>query len=460
MVLICVSLSPFFAISSTQAASVENPKWHQWLQNNAQPIEKIESDKGDTYKDLNFLKKVLENKQIVFLGESSHGAAQFSTSKVRLVKYLHEKLGYNVLAFESGLGELFAVDAQINQQSSTQSLKDSMYPIWQTKEVLPLFEYIKQKSNSRQPLQLAGIDMQPVGSYGKFLESWFQKIDPKMGEKAKQTEEKFSASLLQSDTEAFQKDQQKMIEAYQELYDFTQKQVRALAGLYSNSSNMVKVTQYVLQDRIHSVKDVVPHYVSYNHYVQEKDGTHATKAYDQYNIARDQAMAKHMVWLTEELYPKQKIIVWAHNLHIRKANTKTVNPNRSPIVTLGQLLPAKIKEQSYVLGLYMNSGTSNKNDRTPLPVRHRHPKGTIESIFGKAGYKNFFIDLAQPYRLFDLAHLSRSLDFIRPSREETAWMFTKRAVLDWGGWEEQLVLREQYDGVLFLDQVNLPEYIE
>jgi erythromycin esterase len=443
MLIIIMVISPLLFRSKVQAESLENPKWHQWIKENAKPIESIRPEVGDVYRDLRFFEPLLKNKRILFLGESSHGAAQFNSSKVRLIKYLHEKLGYQVLAFESGLGELFALNTQIPKQPPEQSMRKGLFEIWQTKEVLSLFEYIKKRSTTDKPIQLAGMDMQPVGSYGTFLKEWFQKVDPQMGYLAKQTEDIFAMSLHQSDRKNFQQEQKQMIRNYQKLYQFTKKHEKKLSENYPDSNQITQVTQYVLQDRIHSIAKVIPHYVSYNFYLQSGKESKATEAYNRYNIARDQVMAKHMVWITKKLYPKQKIIVWAHNLHIRKTNTKTENPKRSSIVNLGQLLPAKIKKQSYVLGLYMNRGVSALNDRKAQVVRFPHPKGRVESILGKTGYPNFFIDLSQAKK-----------------QEETSWMFTQRAILDWGAWEEHLVFKEQYDGILFIDQVNLPQYID
>ncbi|MCH5585651.1 erythromycin esterase family protein [Shimazuella sp. AN120528] len=442
MMVICLSLTPLLAIFQAQAENPENPKWQKWLKMNSHPIEKTRPEVGDYYRDLRFLDQVLKNKRIVFLGESSHGAAEFNSTKVRLVQYLHEKQGYQVLAFESGLGELFAVDAQIDKQAAVQSMKDGLFDIWQTKEGLPLFEYIKKNSTTQNRLQLAGMDMQPVGSYGTFLSNWFQKIDPQMGKLAKRTEERFAESLQQSDIEAFHHDQQKMIGAYQTLYQFTKRHEKKLSQIYPNSPNLLKGTQYVLQDRIHSVTKVMPFYVSYNNYLQAGNKPLANKAFDDYYVARDQAMSKNLVWLTETLYPNQKIIVWAHNLHIRKNNPQTQNPNRRSVNSLDHLLPAKIRQQSYIIGLYMNRGVSALNDRKPLKVQYPHPIGTVESILSKAGYPNLFVDLSRAKK-----------------REETSWMYTKRGILDWGGWDEQLVPKDQYDGILFIDQVHMPHYL-
>lgn len=441
MIIFC-ALSPFFALSPVRAKNTENTKWQQWLKINKHPIEKIRPEVGDIYRDLRFFDQILKNKRIVFIGESSHGAAEFNSSKVRLIKYLHEQQGYQVLAFESGLGELFAVDAQIGKQSAVKSMKDGLFDIWQTKEGLSLFEYIKKQNTTKNRLQLAGIDMQPVGSYGTFLGNWFQHIDPNIGKLAKRTEERFAGSLQQSNLGEFYHDQQKMIQTYQTLYEFTKKYETELSNFYPSSPNLLKITQYVLQDRIYSVTKVIPYYVSYNFYLQAGNKALADQAFDEYYVARDKAMAKNLVWITEKLYPKQKVIVWAHNLHVRKNNPQTHNPNRRAVDSLGHLLPPNIREQSYVIGLYMNRGVSALNDRKPQKVQYPHPPGTVESILSKTNYPNLFVDLSQAKK-----------------REETSWMYTKRGILDWGAWQEQLIPKDQYDGILFIDQVSMPHYL-
>ena len=74
-----------------------------WVRAHARPIRSLTDPTDD--RDLEFLAPLLAGRRIVQLGESSHGAAEFDEVKVRLVHFLHERLGYDVLAFESPLVE-------------------------------------------------------------------------------------------------------------------------------------------------------------------------------------------------------------------------------------------------------------------------------------------------------------------------------------------------------------------
>ena len=52
-------------------------------------------------------------------------------------------MGYNVLAFESGMGNAMNAQGQIDKQTAQQTMQDAIFGVWWSKETLPLFEYAK-----------------------------------------------------------------------------------------------------------------------------------------------------------------------------------------------------------------------------------------------------------------------------------------------------------------------------
>ena len=94
--------------------------------------------------DLNFLKEVLKDKRIVLLGEQTHGDGATFEAKVRLIKFLHQQLGFEVLAFESGLYDNYAMYQHVTETNYESSpLKESVFRIWSdAHEFEPLLRYI------------------------------------------------------------------------------------------------------------------------------------------------------------------------------------------------------------------------------------------------------------------------------------------------------------------------------
>ena len=99
-------------IASASGLSAPTPDEQAWLAENHRPIRSISFD-GD-FSDIEFLAQELEGKRIVQLGESSHGTAEFSAVKVRVIKYLHEQLAYNVIAFESSIAGCHIQDQDLD----------------------------------------------------------------------------------------------------------------------------------------------------------------------------------------------------------------------------------------------------------------------------------------------------------------------------------------------------------
>jgi erythromycin esterase len=72
-----------------------------WLGDHALRLESIDPGHVD-FSDLEGLKPILPGVQVVMLGEPSHGDGTTFSAKIRLIKFLHQEMGFDVLAFESG----------------------------------------------------------------------------------------------------------------------------------------------------------------------------------------------------------------------------------------------------------------------------------------------------------------------------------------------------------------------
>lgn len=116
--------------------------------------------------DFSFLKEELKNTQVVMLGEISHFDGNVFEMKTKIVKYLHQELGYNTIAFESGVYDVWKAQKSINNNENTKlAFENSLFPIWAKKNEFQSFIefYDQNKSN----LKLFGFDTQITGKYGE-----------------------------------------------------------------------------------------------------------------------------------------------------------------------------------------------------------------------------------------------------------------------------------------------------
>lgn len=108
----------------------EDPtEWTDWLLSNGHALTSISSL---TFTDLQFLKPILGERRIVQLGESGHGVAEFNRAKVRLIQFLHQEAGFDVIAFESDLWACFRADGLAKSLSALDFMFSCPYGVWAT----------------------------------------------------------------------------------------------------------------------------------------------------------------------------------------------------------------------------------------------------------------------------------------------------------------------------------------
>ncbi|MFJ7733191.1 erythromycin esterase family protein [Lysinibacillus sp. NPDC097231] len=414
--------------------------WKKWTNDHAYSLtsiqpeaigqQKIPSNKFD---DLEMLKPLLYDKRIVFLGESSHGAAEFNLVKTRLIQFLHQEMGYNVLAFESGMGNAMNAQGQIDKQSAQQTMKDAIFGVWWTKETLPLFEYTKKTQNTDKPLTLAGFDIQLQGAFTNG--DWLQ--NSSLAKQLSEVEEQLFDWSNGKDLKGYQKVKPNIIEVYKQVKSQVQLKEKELKAAFPSEPHIIKLMERTLADRIRLVDEYVELSIQTNIDIEQYNFDSYIKSLEW----RDQAMMENLLWLAEEIYPTEKFIVWAHNDHIRKAQSEVMGSPYA-VKMMGECLPDSYKKYSYVLGLHMASGETASNIREPMTVLPPI-KGSIEDILSST---------KKPYTFIDLRN--------RQNERGNSWMFEPRLSYRWGTMEESFVPRDQYDGILLIDRVKKPNYIQ
>ena len=79
-----------------------------WLERHATPLHTLDFA-ADELSDLEPFARAIGEARIVMLGEQTHGDGTGFLAKARFARFLHECMGFDVLAFESGLYHMHKV---------------------------------------------------------------------------------------------------------------------------------------------------------------------------------------------------------------------------------------------------------------------------------------------------------------------------------------------------------------
>ena len=136
----------------------------------AQNYKSVQQIKIDVHSIEKKLKAGIGNKRVVLLGEPTHGEGNVFEYKTEICKFLHDSLGFNVIAFESGIFDLYQASNEIKADSTgnvRQYLDNAIFSIWtQSKQFQPFIRWYEiQKGNTR----LLGFECQFSGVYSDDL---------------------------------------------------------------------------------------------------------------------------------------------------------------------------------------------------------------------------------------------------------------------------------------------------
>ncbi len=401
--------------------------WKSYALTQGQALKSIDPDAADV-SDLSFLGPVLQDRRIVALGERGHGVAEFSQAKIRLVKYLHEQLGYDVLAFESSLLSCYMGDESMSELDPTNIMRNSVFSVWSTADVAKLFAYIQSTRRTPHPLTLAGFDIQvgteyEVASRPAIFRDLVATVDPGYAQQVYDMDAAFTRNFHRK--------------------DWIRANAAAFKPKYDALANFLDVHMSELQ-QTNADRPLFPMAVRQAAwgmiaYLDQLYASATNREATAYNL-RDAAMAINLGVLADRMYPGKKIIVWAHNAHVQR-DRSAVRGDKLRWTNMGHWLAQRYGGSLYTIGLFMYQGMAAHNDRklytiTPAPGR------SMEALAHSTGADYVFLDLAHP-----------------APGDGAAWMSQPFTVRDWGNVPLTLVPRDQYDGVLMIDTVHPPQYL-
>lgn len=342
--------------------------------------------------DLEWLKKSIGDSRVVMLGEQDHGDAPTFKMKARIVKYLHEEMGFDIIAFESdfyNMQKVYEKDS-LNYKSAAQWI----FPIWTLcKECQPALEYIEETYKTDTPLFLTGVDVfrsniEFLDDFTNFLNEnkiHFEGKDHFLGILEELLKMKQNSKISESDQEFFFEKLEIISQQYQK-DDLWGQELKDLRGHAQTSwfTNLKKLS-------------------------------YKTNPYTH----RDVQMADNLVWLAKKRFPDRKIIVWAASAHISKM---ALSKNH----TLGKEASKILGEDLYSLGFTSYKGSTGRIHMDNYSVKEPSKNSFEQWIYPK-GFEYGFVD----FRGFT-------------GKDKT---FTMKG---WNHYNVRLKWTQAYDGIIYI----------
>lgn len=354
-----------------------------WLQKNTIPISTTDQYSNNT-NEYEPLKKILQGKDIVLLGEEDHVFATTFESKTKLIKFLHDEMGFTVLAFEYDLYSLANGYNKAVNENNPEVLKNYLYPFWsQVKSTETLFPYIIKAAKTNAPLKIVGFDCQTLNQF-PLIDSIETYLSLKRSvilkynyyQKCKEIFKKAYADAANYQYKL--KDAEKLV-----LFNVID-DILSEMELDRNKTTQSKIIQQSLLNFKNNVSNLWfdrPSNYAMTGQPAPSDTVYGFVADRQsmgsYN-RRDKLMAENIKWIKEVLYPNEKIIIWAasehtiYNRHLAEFHNLLVDSsfifnnrfkNNKSWETMGTHLKKYYGQKVYNLGFTTLTGQVNY-DRT------------------------------------------------------------------------------------------------
>lgn len=340
-------------------------------QNSKDTIYNIDNNKKDRY---HFLDELVKNKKVISLGEISHQDGTTFIHKTELIKYLHEKHGFNIVAFESAFDQIEITNLYNHNYNNIDTLKSQLFSHWKNvEETKLLFDYMKKEN-----MVLTGFDSQHYKNNCNISDSIvkyfsFNKTNPYYTSNFIIT-----LNVLLNN---FGKSHKMISDENKKSF------INTLDNLIRNSSEFINksiISDFWVQE-LYSIKGNALSSWSIPNYMLG------------FNI-RDEYMAKNLLWLINTKYSNQKIIIWAHSVHVCRNRYKISTPKEKSFTAekyLGDYLYESLNDEIYSIS-FINNKLNNKSKRTNSSLENKlgliHEFAYTETLSNKKLIVNAFYE--------------------------------------------------------------------
>ncbi|GGQ31176.1 erythromycin esterase family protein [Streptosporangium pseudovulgare] len=377
-------------------ASSQPGPFADWLRDHAAPLTHL--DPEAPLDDLEPLRELIGAARVVAIGENSHFITEFAHLRQRILRFLAERCGFTVLAFEYGFSEGFPLDAWAQGQGADDDLPAQLATAIPVGVEEPLRWMRRHNATAARPMRFAGIDIPAAG--GSLLPAlapvagYLRDIDPEtlpILQEAMRIAGSFAGASAASAAPAWTRlpvaEQDALSAALTRLII----RFRSLEPLYVSRGDRhdYDVALRRLEAACHA-----------DYGFRAMAGLYAGDGLTADTSARDAYMAGSLLWHLERLGPGARIVLAAHNAHIQK--TPVSFDGRLTGLPMGQHLHHALGGDYVALALTSTAGHTadmrpDENARFGFAIEDtalQPPEpGSIEAAFADAGLGLSIADL-------------------------------------------------------------------
>jgi len=363
-----------------------------WIASRVHPIRTINPTDED-FTDLEPLGRAIDQASVVQLGEPSHGAGSCFAAKARIVRYLHQRHGFDVLIWESGMYDVALAQAGMRGgDDGVTAAKRGIFTLWSmAAEVKPLFDYIKSTQQGIFPVEMAGFDLQVTadGSMDQFA-GYLRAFMGSLSDASLRDRATGIANAALAARESLQSSKFDSQSAFDTLTDAAQK----LTDLIENNRSAFAQTHGALE--LAFARRVIGNMQSDAALRREFAKDPVTTAARE--SMRDSVNAVNLRWLLEERFAGRKAIVWAHDVHVMNAyydkDFRGVHHNyqQGDMKPTGTFIADWLGDAVYTLGMTTFEGEDGFAVGGPAKPIPAAPEDSLELELHRLGHPYLFLD--------------------------------------------------------------------
>ncbi len=373
--------------------------------------------------------------RVVILGESTHGDGGGHQLRAALVKMLHEKMGFNVLVWEAGLFDAARMDSLLGAATPLDSVAPSaLYFMWaRAEELRPLLSYVRETKSTSRPMTFAGFDLQrsgPLPLMYSSVKGWFDSVDTALFPRP------LADSIDQLVATATAATPQKRFPLEMAADTLLARHGAVLLEIVK--SRRARFRSVFGDPKLAFIERVLLNMTAYYDMLRIGSDPARPNAVTRFGFAaRERQNAENLLWLLDQRFRGQKLIVWTHNAHAAAARFNAAfsaiaaSGDTAAFDGMGWWLRRKLGKDVYSLGFLTASGTWGYPGFGVNAVETPAPE-SLTGLLHESALPGAFLDFRAMTEAWIRQPMSGNIDGQHPGQYPVTWPST-------------------FDGVLFLD---------